>query len=598
MNNETTLREKLEQLPQRPGVYLFKDKKGAILYVGKAKVLRNRVRSYFQPLATLDPAKHQMVRQVHDLDTISCDSEHEALILEANLIRQHQPPYNVVLTDDKYYLFIKITKEEFPRIFPVRRIKKDGARYFGPYSSARAVRYTLKLLQRVFPHRGESPTAKDWVFPHPLFTDDTARRRPSRRTENLNQDEYKENIQQIIRFLEGKRSEVLATLQHGMRQAAHEHAFERAKLFRDQLQAIERLEGAQKVYLPRAESFDVISLVSQDSRSAANVFSVREGKLLQKNTFLLRHRTATSLADVTRQFLLQYYSVAQDIPATLFIPTELPDHAALAHWINTEAPPTLQVPQRGKKYQLLRMGNINAEQLLQSEMLRLETDTRLKDATKQLAQHLKFDPTQLHRIETYDISNIQGTLATGSLVVFVDGQALKSHYKRFRIKLTETPNDFAMLQEVLSRRFSHRHTDWPLPDLIIIDGGKGQLSAAQKILERFKVKVPAVALAKREEEIFTPGAATPLRLPYDSDALYLVQRMRDEAHRFAITYHKLLRSKRAPRSLLDEVPGIGPKLKQKLLRHFGSLKAIRAASLDELTSVVGQRKAEILQEHL
>lgn len=598
----TPIPQQLAAVPTTPGVYFFRDVKNNLLYVGKAKVLRTRVRSYFRPQAVLEPPKQHMVKQITSIETVSCDTETEALILEANLIRQHKPPYNVVLTDDKYYLFIKITREKFPRVFPVRRIVKDGARYFGPYSSSSAVRHTLKLLRRIFPHFTDQAPEGTWLFPHPLFARSS---NPGQSTtvEAFDEAQYQENIRNIIRFLEGKREQIMRTLREGMRAAAKEKAYERAALWRDQLRAIEKLEGSQKVYLPRAESFDVVSIVSRESRSAANVFSVREGKLLQKNTFKLNHRMAASVADVLRQFLLQYYSVAQDIPSTILIPEPLTDQAALAQWINSTTPPALVVPQRGKKRQLLKMGELNAEQLLKSEEIEFETTARMRQAANELATFLKLDPATLHRIETYDISNIQGKLATGSMVVFVDGESQKSQYKRFRIRVGEEPNDFAMMQEVLERRFSTRHgvgekEGWPSPDLIIIDGGKGQLSAAGKVLSALSIDVPIISLAKREEEVFVPGHKTSLRLPYDSDALYLLQRMRDEAHRFTITYHRLLRSKRASRSLLDEVPGIGPKLKKKLLAHFGSVKAIRAASTEQLAAIIGEQNAERLQEYL
>ncbi|MEX2055166.1 MAG: excinuclease ABC subunit UvrC, partial [Candidatus Andersenbacteria bacterium] len=493
-------------------------------------------------------------------------------------------------------------------VYPVRRILKDGARYFGPYSSASAVRRTLKLLRRLFPYLSEPQQETSWIFPHPLFA---ASEQSAAGTVVLSPDspidreQYLVNIQNIIRFLEGKRETIMATLREGMTQAAREQAYERAALWRDQLEGLERLEGSQKVYLPKQESFDVISIVTKKSKSAANVFSVRGGKLLQKNTFLLRHRSAASTADVLRQFILQYYRVAQDIPSTILVPETLTDQAAVAAWINTEQPPTLLVPQRGKKRQLLTMGELNAEQLLMSEERAFEQAERLRQATAQLAALLQIGEGPLHRIETYDISNIQGSLATGSMVVFIDGSPSKQHYKKFRIRLNEAltpgqqvPNDFAMLQEVLERRFSQRHSDWTAPDLIIIDGGKGQLSAAVKVLTDLGARSPVMSLAKREEEIFVPGQKEPLRLPFDSEVLYLLQRMRDEAHRFTISYHRLLRSKRASRSLLDDIPGIGPKLKKKLLQQFGSVKGIRAATDEELTAILGPAKTKTLQDYL
>ena len=337
--------------------------------------------------------------------------------------------------------------------------------------------------------------------------------------------------------------------------------------------------------------------IATDGKSAANIFQIREGKLLGKHTFLLRHRGSADTRDVLRQFLLQYYRDAQDIPKLLLIPDALDDAKTIGKYINREAPPTIATPSRGKKRQLLDMGTTNAEQLLQSERAEFEQDARLQQATGELADALGI-PKPLTRIETYDISNVQGKHATGSMVVFTDGRPDSSQYRKFRIKSGDTPDDFRMMQEVLERRFSGRHEDWKMPSLILIDGGKGQLSAARKALKKLDVPAPVAAIAKQEEELFTPDAEESIRLPYDSDALFLVQRMRDEAHRFVITYHRQLRSKQSTKSILDEVPGIGPKLKKKLLNTFGSLKGIRAATDEELADVLGAAKAETLRDYL
>lgn len=586
------LTQQLDNIPATPGVYIYKDIKGAVLYVGKAKLLRNRVRSYFQPSAELEPAKQQMVRKVADIETISTDNEVEALIVEANLIRKHQPPYNVVLRDDKYYLFIKITNEELPRVFLTRRIKKGDGRYFGPYSSAKSVRSTLILLRRIFPHRGESDSPHEIIFPHPLFSQDGTP------TGQLSEHIYKENIQNITRFLSGKREDITQTLREGMKAASSSRHFERAAIFRDQLKAIERLEGTQKVYLPQKESFDVISVIRSKNQSAANVFQIREGKLLGKNTFLLAHRSTASAEDTLRQFLLQYYGVAQDIPKTILVPYNLEDHLAIAQWINEELPPVFAVPRRGKKRQLLSLGETNAQLLLDAQAVVFSTRERVQRAHAELVKAVGLVPEKVHRIETYDISNIQGQLATASMVVFVDGEKQPSQYRKFRMNIEGVPNDFAMMRETLYRRFANHKTDWPTPDLVIIDGGKGQLSSAAAILNELNIPVPVISIAKREEEIFLPRVSDSIRLPFDSDALYLIQRMRDEAHRFTITYHRLLRSKRQKRSLLDEVPGIGPKTKKLLINRFGSLKGIRQASDDELVAAIGQKKTKILRDFL
>ncbi len=636
--------EQLSALPAHSGVYLFANGRGRILYVGKAKSLRHRVRSYFQltkknhpavlPNPALDQNKQHMVQQIYTIDTISTDTEIEALVLEANLIHQHQPPYNVLLRDDKFYLFIKITTNENPpRVFPVRQLKRDGARYFGPYSSAAAVRQTLYLLRRIFPHHSEKEFPRDKTFPHPLFDQwlsganqtPTAPSAPSQT--KLSRPTYRlspqTNIQHIIRFLRGDRQPIITTLRRGMVQASRQKHYEQAAIFRDQLQAIERLEGSQKVYLPRRESFDVVSLVRQVQTSAVNVFSLRQGKLLNKNTFLLRHPSATSVADILRQFILQYYQVAQDIPRSILIPHPIPDQPAIARSIKPSAPPSFTIPQRGPKKQLLVMGELNAKQLLIQQTAafagQAQTDRALQELSA-IIHHSSDKKTTppLSRIETYDISNLQGRLATGSMVVFENGQPNKNQYRKFKIKLGEEPNDYAMLNEVLTRRFSGQHSNWPLPDLILIDGGRGQLNVAKHVLNKLHITLPIAALAKRLETlhyfvppIITPSAntsvaspapppltVTTVNLPYDSPALFLLQQMRDEAHRFTINYHRLLRSRQHTRSVLDDIPQIGPKTKRRLLRHFGSLQAIHAASTDELSAVVGKTRANLLRDWL
>ncbi len=638
--------EQLAALPTTPGIYQFLDSKGHILYVGKAKSLRPRVRSYFrvlsseglrrgharwyknegarnpkpkvpdtlpleklltanyqlQPNKDLDPAKQEMVAKIADLKTISTDSEIEALILEANLIRKLQPPYNVLLRDDKYYLFIKITtREKYPRVFPTRRLKKDHARYFGPYSSAASVRRTLELLRRVFPHRQEKDSPRDKIFPHPLFNknknypEQTTRANP--KNYSLPTTHYQLNIANIIKFLQGHRTAIINTLKQGMKESARARQYERAAIFRDQLRAIEHLEGHQKVYLPSQESFDVVSLARHKSTSAANIFAIRQGQLLNKNTFLLKHRARTNDRDVLRQFILQYYRVAQDTPRLILLPNQLADADAIARWINPIKPPAFFIPRRGKKKQLINMGQLNAKQLLIQESAQFISAGQTQQALKELAKaiHAK---SKLERIETYDISNIQGKLATGSMVVFTHGQPDKSQYRKFRITTKDTPDDFHMMREILTRRFKNHQSDWPQPDLIIIDGGKGQLTAAKQILDKRNLHTPIMALAKKEEEIFIPGQSASIKLPFDSPALFLIQQMRDEAHRFTVTYHRLLRGQKQTRSLLDEVPGIGPATKKKLLNHFGSLKAIRTAEKEKLAQLIGPSKTQTLRDYL
>lgn len=595
---QATVLEKILHVPTTPGIYIYTDAKGTVLYVGKAKNLKNRVRSYFTKSADLGPAKDKMVQLIANIETISTDSELEALVLEANLIRKHQPPYNVLLRDDKYYLFIKITKETPPRIFPVRKIIKDSARYFGPYSSAASVRATLRLLRRIFPFKGEKDTPHDIVFPHPLFSSPLL----------SSQDAVTEYI---INFLKGNRREVIKTLEEGITNASTNLEFERAALFRDQLNAIMRLEGFQKVYLPRKESFDVISIAQDATQSAGNVLQIREGKLLGKQTFLLKHRTDSLMTDILRQFILQYYSVAQDVPKEILIPLPLEDTSTLEEWL-TKISRTAQLilPQRGVRRQLMDMGELNATQFLREQGAVQETARASKEALAALLHAIEVetrsslalqqDQGKQFRIETYDISNIQGTLATASMIVFVDGMPAKDQYRKFKIKYVGTtenqPNDFAMLEETLTRRLAR--TDWPTPDLLVIDGGKGQLSSAQKAMKAAGKNIPMISIAKREEELFLPEKKDSIVLPYDSPALYLIQRMRDEAHRFTIGYHRTLRGKEQTKSILDEIPGIGPKTKKLLMQTFGSVKGIKEAQETQLEKLIGKKKTVALREQL
>lgn len=584
---ENGLKTKIQALPQTPGIYIYRDAKGAVLYVGKAKNLRSRVRSYFTKSALLGPSKERMVSLIANLETISTDTELEALVLEATLIHKHQPPYNVLLRDDKYYLFIKITKENPPRIFPVRKITQDGSRYFGPYSSAYSVRATLRLLQRIFPFKGEKETAHDIIFPHTLFT---------------KKNEDSESVQHVIRFLQGHRQDIIKTLEQGIAEASKSLHFERAALFRDQLQAVLRLEGSQKVYLPRKESFDVISIAEDTIQSAANVLQIREGKLIGKQTFLLKHKKEGMTPDILRQFLLQYYAVAQDIPKQILVPFPLEDTSVLEQWIGNVS---IVVPERGVRKALISMGDTNAKEFLKEQGAAQETARASKEALSALLVAISMDPHPLlpFRVETYDISNIQGTLATASMIVFVDGMPEKKEYRKFKIKLNQDldptihkSNDFAMLEETLNRRLAR--DDWKEPDLLVIDGGKGQLSSAMKALKKANKDIPIISIAKQEEELFLPGKSESVRLPYDSPALYLIQRMRDEAHRFTITYHRSLRSKEHIKSALDEVPGIGPKTKKLLITTFGSVSGIQKAPDEALEKIIGKKKTNVLREHL
>jgi len=598
--NEVMIKQSLlKNLPGKPGVYLFKNEAGGVLYAGKAKVLRTRVRSYFRPQAQLDEFKKKMVSEVREVETIVCDSEYEALMLEANLIRRHRPPYNIIMMDDKRYLYVKVTKEKWPKVFAVRRVNNDGAKYFGPYSSSRSVRQTLRLLQRLFPHRTDRDLESKWIFPHPLFKNaDEARKPVSNLVENgrYAQEDYGKNIEHIIQFLKGERDSVRQVLTDGMKVAADAQQFERAAIWRDQLEALNKMLDKQKVLWPQSESFDCISVAKDKTRSAVNVFSIRGGSLAGKNSWLMKHRGGVTREDVVRQFLLQYYQAVLEQPTLILMPVELSDAALLKQWLGVKK---LLVPKRGRKRQLINMGEMNAKQMLLMERAQDDVVGRWQKASEALAQALGLKSSKLKRIETYDIASTQGKLATGAMVVFSDGQPLRNQYRKFRVKLeSDKPDDYAALAQVMERRFSGRHESWAKPDLVLIDGGKGQLGAVLKVLRALGVTVPVASVAKREELLFVPDKPAAIQLPYDNDALLLVQRMRDEAHRVTNSYHKLLRSKKQQKSIFDEIPGVGPVLKRRLLNKFGSLRGVRDASEADLVEVVGVVKAKTVRNYL
>ncbi|WP_066633541.1 excinuclease ABC subunit UvrC [Desulfolucanica intricata] len=610
--------EKLQYLPARPGVYLFRDMAGEIIYVGKAVSLKNRVRSYFQSGANLTPKVRAMVPKIADLEYIVTDSEVEALILESNLIKEHRPRYNVSLKDDKSYPYLKVTlNEDFPRVFITRRVLKDGARYFGPYTRVGAVHETMRLLKKLFPFR----TCKQKEPPN--------RDRPC-----LNQhikrclgpccglvskEEYKKAIDEICLFLEGRQDELVKSLKKRMEEAAEALEFERAAELRDQLQAVETIVEKQKIISSGREDQDVVALARGISETCVMVFFIRGGKIIGREHFLLRGTEDSGRAEVITAFIKQYYNQAEFIPREILLPEIVEEEAGvISQWLSEkkEARVYLRVPRRGEKRRLVEMVEKNALLLLdQIEQERQARKDDLQAALGELARALGLKKPP-YRLECYDISNTQGTESVASMVVFEEGKPRKDQYRKFKIKTVEGPNDFASMQEVIERRFKRGKEERELintgqlstkdakfhrlPDLVIIDGGKGQLSAAREVMHGLGFSyIPTFGLAKQEELLFKEGEKDPVVLPRDSRALYLVQRLRDEAHRFAITYHRQLRTKRNLKSLLDEIEGIGPKRRRELLKAFSGLEEIGKAGLDELAAVEGMNKkaAEAVYEY-
>jgi excinuclease ABC subunit C len=612
----------LNSLPTKPGVYLHKDAEGNVLYVGKAINLRNRVRSYFH--SNVDSVKTLRLRQqIADIEVIVTDSELEALLLEMNLIKQHQPRFNVRLKDDKRYPYIKIHwADPFPKVTVTRRMVRDGGRYFGPYTSVWAVQQTLDLLRKVFPYLTCDRVITGRDERACLYYDIKLCNAPCIGV--VNQDQYRATIKQLMDFLDGKSDHIVRGIEQRMAAAAANLDFERAADYRDQLKAIERITARQKVIGPDDTDQDVIAFARANGDACVQVFFIRHGKLIGREYFMLDNAEGETDQEVLQEFLTQFYEDAAYVPKEVLLPAEVEEARIIEEWLrrkrNTKV--TLQVPRRGKKRELVEMAAENAHDTLAALRQQWAADrSKHVTAITELQEALKL-PSPPARIECYDISHTQGQQTVGSMVVFVQGAPQKNDYRRFNVQST-TNDDYGSMREVLSRRFqryrdtlagelhdpgeikarSDRPTAWAiLPDLLIIDGGKGQLAVGQEVLRLFDLEneVPLAALAKQEEEIFLPDRPQSVYLPRRSEALYLVQRVRDEAHRFANEGHRKRRAKVGVASILDAVPGVGPKRRQLLLKRFGSLDALRSASLEELSAVPGisVEVAESIKAHL
>jgi excinuclease ABC subunit C len=647
------LRVVLRRLPTRPGVYLMKNAGGRVLYVGKADSLRSRVRSYFAARGPEDARIARMVTEVADVEYIVTDTVSEAYLLESNLIKEHRPRFNIRLRDDKSYPFVKITLgEDFPRIVRTRRLVRDGSRYFGPYASASSVDETLKLLRKIFPFRTcnlDIPEGKR-VLERPCLLY-YINRCQGPCIEAIEKAPYRATIGQIVDFLDGRQEPIAADLRREM--AAHSDAlrFEQAAATRDKLRAVERTMEQQKMAAFTRAEHDVIGMAREEDEACIQVMQVRTGKLIGREHFMVEGARDVTDAEVLGSFLQQYYASTDAVPRALLVPLMPADADDLASYLADRrgVRVTISVPERGEKRRLVALATQNALEALERERAEWLADSSKRDeALTELAAVLRL-PRIPERIECYDMSNIQGTSAVGSMVVFIDGRPEPKEYRRFRIRSGDTPDDFRMMAEVLRRRFSRvaklrsetgalslaavgadeapegdtplppdldpdagpvsaalddagpRETAWAAPDLVIVDGGKGQLSAAVGVMEELGITdVPLTGLAKRFEELHLPEQAAPVVLPRRSQALYLVQRIRDEAHRFAITYHRDVRGKRALRSELDDIAGIGPGRKKALLKRFGSVRRIREATLDEVAATPGISRdlAERLKAHL
>ena len=584
--------EKLKLLPDSPGVYIMKDAHGKIIYVGKAIVLKNRVRQYFQSSRNQAPKVRAMVSHIADFETIMTANEVESLILEANLIKKHRPRYNIRLKDDKSYPYVKVTvQEEYPRVFITRRVLRDGARYFGPYTNVTALRDSLKLLKRLFPLR----TCR--TMPDRPCLEYHIKRCLAPCVGKVTEEDYRAMIRAVLLFLEGRTDDVERELEHRMNLAAEAYHFETAARLRDQLSAVRKAAERQNIVTGAGDQ-DAVGMARSAAGVCVQIFFIRGGKMIGREHFLLRGSEEESDADILRAFLEQYYNQATFVPREVLLPCAI-DAAGqeiIERWLAEKkggGKVVLLTPQRGTKRDLVMMATGNAEKFLADEETRRSlADEQTLGAVAELGRYLglKHPP---HRMECFDISHNQGQETVASMVVFEDGMPKKSDYRRFKIKSAEgKPDDFLSMREVTTRRYVGLSEE-ELPDLIIIDGGKGQLSSALEIIrnEAGHKNVPVVGLAKQFELVFTEGNSEPIELPRRSSSLYLIQRIRDEAHRFAITFHRKLRGKRNLVSVLDHIVGVGPKRRESLRMHFGTLDKIKAASVDELAAAPGMNRS-------
>jgi excinuclease ABC subunit C len=605
-NQSQTLQEKLANLPKKPGCYLFKDSKGKIIYIGKAKVLQNRVRSYFQNGRLEGPKLERLKSKIADLETIVTDSEMEALILEMNLIKEYKPRYNVNLKDDKSYPYIRVTNERFPRIFPTRKIVRDGSRYFGPYTDVGAMRNLLKSVKRLFPIRScnydltEEAVAKK---KYKLCLDYYIKKCDGPCEGLIGEKEYKETVEQIVKFINGKNNQVVVELKEKMWRLAQAKRYEDAARVRDQIQSIEEFQYKQKVVTDDATDRDIVTVAMEGEDACGVVFKVRDGKILGRQHFYLNGVEEEPYEEVVASFLKQFYLKSDFIPEEIYLPVEIPETEPVENWLSEKAERSVKLihPKIGQKAKLLEMSTKNARLLLEElKLQKLKQKDYIPHNVKALQRDLRLKHPP-RRIECFDVSNIQGTNPVASMVTFVNGRPKKSDYRRFKIKTKETPDDFAMMAEAVRRRYSGSLAEkLELPDLILVDGGKGQLSTVVEVLTKLnRSEWPVAALAKRLDEVFVPGASDPQNIPKTSSGLKLLQHIRDEAHRFAVTYHRTLRRKRTIQSAVDAIPGVGPARRRALIKHFGSVSSLREAAVDEIELVegIGQDLAKKIWEH-
>jgi excinuclease ABC subunit C len=604
---EISLDEKLNNLPVSPGVYQFKDKEGTILYVGKAKILRNRVRQYFHKSRVLDPRIALMVEKVSDVEIITTDSEVEALIFEANLIKKHKPRYNVNFKDDKSYPYIVITNEPYPRVFVTRRVYRDGGRYFGPYTDVHTMRSALKTVRDIFMIRSCNFRI-DQEFIEKKKTRvclDYHIKKCEGPCEGLvSQGRYNQMIEQVAQILQGKTTSVLHTLDAQMNSAAAELKFEDAAIFRNRMRELEVYSSKQKVVDVDLHDRDIIAVAAEGDDACGVVFKIREGKVLGRQHYYISKVEGKSESEIIEALVQRYYLESSDVPSELVLSSPIETKEAVREWLTSRRGNSVRVesPDDGDLAKLVSMCRKNAQYLLDElKLQKMKRDDFIPHAVQSLQRDLRLKSVP-RRIECFDISHLQGSETVASMVVFVDGKPKKSEYRKFKIRAAAEVNivdDFASMREVIRRRYTRvLEEQSELPDLIMVDGGKGQLSSACAVLKELNLgSQPIISLAKRLEDVFVPDESEPVVIPKSSSALRLLQQVRDEAHRFAITFHRLLRDKRTLQTELDLIEGIGKKRAKELLEAFGSVQGVKFATETQLAEIVGEKTAAKIKEY-
>lgn len=603
-NEEVVLQEKLESLPNGPGVYQHKDAEGKVLYVGKAKNLRTRVRQYFQKSRTVEPRIDSMLSKATDLEIIVTDSEVEALILEANLIKKLKPRYNVNLKDDKSYPYIVITNEPYPRVFVTRQIRKDGSRYFGPYTDVRNIRSALKSIRDIFPIRSCN-----------YFIDDESIKKRKikvcldyhiKKCEGpceglVSQEQYSAMIGQVAELLHGKAGSLIQKMQSAMETLATNMRFEEAATLRDRIKGLQAYSERQKAVDLDPLDRDIIAFASEGDDACGVIFKIRDGKMVGRQHYYMGNVDQKPESEILETLLQQYYLEADFIPNEVFLSSAIEEVDAMQQWLRGKRGEPVAVihPTEGEEARLVRLSKSNAQFLLDElKLQKMKRADYVPHAVKSLQRDLRLNRLP-RKIECFDNSNIQGSDPVASMVVFVDGKPKKSEYRKFKIRSVEGPDDFASMREVIQRRYQKLLDERSeFPDLIMVDGGKGQLSSAVEVLAALGISdQPIIGLAKRLEEVFVPGKGEPEFMPKTSTGLRLLQQVRDEAHRFAITFHRSLRNKRTLQTELDLIEGIGKKRATELLEAFGSVQGVKFATTEQLAEIVGEKVAGTIREY-